>query len=128
MTRPDWLKLENVWLPYTQMQAAELPLPVVSSKGVRLRLADGRELVDGVASWWTACHGYGHPHILRKVREQLEKLPHVMFGGLAHEAAYTLAARLARILPGDLGQSYLFDRVGQAEVETWWFGPNRLAQ
>ena len=66
MSKPDWLNLEHVWLPYTQMKGAELPLPVVSAEGVRLWLADGRELVDGVASWWTACHGYGHPHILEK--------------------------------------------------------------
>jgi adenosylmethionine---8-amino-7-oxononanoate aminotransferase len=116
MTKPDWLNLEHVWLPYTQMQGAQLPLPVVSAEGVRLRLADGRELVDGVASWWTACHGYGHPHILGKVREQLEKLPHVMFGGLANEAAYTLAARLAGILPGDLGRVF-FSESGSVAVE-----------
>jgi adenosylmethionine---8-amino-7-oxononanoate aminotransferase len=113
---PSWLNLTNVWLPYTQMKGAELPLPVVSAEGVRLRLADGRELIDGVASWWTACHGYGHPHILRKVREQLEKLPHVMFGGLAHEPAYELAKRLTRILPGDL-QHVFFSESGSVAVE-----------
>jgi adenosylmethionine---8-amino-7-oxononanoate aminotransferase len=116
MKSPSWLNLDNVWLPYTQMRTAELPLSVVSARGVRLRLADGRELVDGVASWWTACHGYGHPHILGKVREQLEKMPHVMFGGLAHEAAYTLAARLAKILPGDLGRVF-FSESGSVAVE-----------
>src|SRR5450755_2911588 len=99
---PDWLKLDHIWLPYTQMKTAELPVPVVSARGVLLQLADGRELIDGIASWWTACHGYGHPHILKKVAEQLEKMPHVMFGGLAHEPAYRLAARLAAALPGAL--------------------------
>jgi len=113
---PSWLNLDHVWLPYTQMRGAELPLPVVSAEGVRLRLADGRELVDGVASWWTACHGYGHSHILGKVREQLERLPHVMFGGLAHEASYTLAARLAKMLPGDLGRVF-FSESGSVAVE-----------
>jgi adenosylmethionine-8-amino-7-oxononanoate aminotransferase len=116
MTKPEWLNLDHVWLPYTQMKGAELPLPVVSALGVRLRLADGRELIDGVASWWTACHGYGHPHILGKVSEQLQKMPHVMFGGLAHEAAYTLAARLAKILPGDLKHVFFSDS-GSVAVE-----------
>ena len=57
-------------------------------------LADGRELIDGIASWWTACHGYNHPHIRAAVERQLASMPHVMFGGLAHEQALTLARRL----------------------------------
>ncbi len=76
MTSPDWLTLDHVWLPYTQMKTAELPVPVVSAHGARLQLADGRELIDGIASWWTACHGYGHPNILKTVADQLEKMPH----------------------------------------------------
>src|ERR1700732_3789328 len=98
-TSPSWLTLDHVWLPYTQMKTAELPVPVVAARGVRLQLADGRELIDGVASWWTACHGYGHPHILKRIAEQLARMPHVMFGGLAHEPAYRLAQRLAAALP-----------------------------
>src|SRR5258707_2033373 len=113
---PPWLTLDHVWLPYTQMKTAELPVPVVSASGVRLRLADGRELIDGIASWWTACHGYGHPHILGKVREQLDKMPHVMFGGLAHEPAYLLAARLAKMLPGGL-EHVFFTESGSVAVE-----------
>jgi adenosylmethionine-8-amino-7-oxononanoate aminotransferase len=116
MTAPGWLNLDHIWLPYTQMKTAELPVPVVSARGVRLQLADGRELVDGIASWWTACHGYGHPHILKKVAEQLEKMPHVMFGGLAHEPAYRLAQRLAAILPGDLNRVF-FTESGSVAVE-----------
>jgi adenosylmethionine---8-amino-7-oxononanoate aminotransferase len=116
MTKPEWLSLQNVWLPYTQMKTAELPVPVVSARGVRLRLADGRELIDGIASWWTACHGYGHPHILKCVRGQLETMPHVMFGGLAHEPAYRLAARLAAMLPGDLNHIF-FSESGSVAVE-----------
>src|SRR5215813_1829027 len=115
-TAPDWLTLEHVWLPYTQMKHAELPVPVVSAQGVRLRLADGRELIDGISSWWTACHGYAHPYLLGKVREQLEKMPHGMFGGLAHQPAYTLAARLAKLLPGDL-QHVFFSESGSVAVE-----------
>src|SRR6185295_11043751 len=61
----DWLEtgLPHLWLPYTQMKTANPPLPVVATDGVRIRLADGRELIVGIASWWTACHGYNHPHI-----------------------------------------------------------------
>jgi adenosylmethionine-8-amino-7-oxononanoate aminotransferase len=113
---PLWLTLDHVWLPYSQMKGAALPIPVVSASGVRLKLADGRELIDGIASWWTACHGYGHPHMLGKMREQLEKMPHVMFGGLAHEPAYALAERLAKILPGDLRRVF-FSESGSVAVE-----------
>jgi adenosylmethionine-8-amino-7-oxononanoate aminotransferase len=116
MTSPDWLTLDHVWLPYTQMKTADLPVPVVSAHGTRLQLADGRELIDGIASWWTACHGYGHPYILEKIAEQLEKMPHVMFGGLAHESGYRLAARLAAALPGDLNHVF-FTESGSVAVE-----------
>lgn len=115
-TVPAWLRLDHVWLPYTQMQTAALPVPVVSASGVRLKLADGRELIDGIASWWTACHGYAHPHILKSVAAQLEKMPHVMFGGLAHEPAYRLAARLAELLPGELNHVF-FSESGSVAVE-----------
>jgi adenosylmethionine-8-amino-7-oxononanoate aminotransferase len=116
MNAPDWLALNHIWLPYTQMKTADLPLPVVSAKGVRLQLAGGRELIDGIASWWTACHGYGHPHILKKVAEQLERMPHVMFGGLGHEPAYRLAKRIAELLPGDLNHVF-FTESGSVAVE-----------
>jgi adenosylmethionine-8-amino-7-oxononanoate aminotransferase len=79
-------------------------------------LEDGRELIDGIASWWTACHGYAHPHIAEAVRRQLERAPHVMFGGLAHEPAYVLARRLAAVLPGDLDHVF-FAESGSVSVE-----------
>jgi adenosylmethionine-8-amino-7-oxononanoate aminotransferase len=84
-----------VWHPYGPMPAAAAPLPVVSARGVRLTLADGRELVDGMASWWCAIHGYRHPALDAAVREQLDRMAHVMFGGLTHEPAVRLAERLA---------------------------------
>ncbi len=118
MSDPDWLTegTSNVWRPYCQMKTALPPLPVVATKGSRLVLADGRELVDGLASWWTACHGYNHPHIAQALREQIDRMPHVMFGGLAHEPAYRLAARLARMLPGDLDHVF-FAESGSVSVE-----------
>jgi len=116
MTVPDWLNLDHVWLPYTQMKTSPLPVPVVSASGVRLCLSDGRELIDGISSWWTACHGHANPHILQSISAQLEKTPHVMFGGLGHEPAYRLAARLAAVLPGDLNHVF-FSESGSVAVE-----------
>src|SRR5580692_6488358 len=116
MTIPDWLNLDHVWLPYTQMKTAPLPVPVVSASGVRLHLADGRELIDGISSWWTACHGYANSHILKSISAQLEKMPHVMFGGLAHEPAYRLASRLAAMLPANLNHVF-FSESGSVAVE-----------
>jgi adenosylmethionine-8-amino-7-oxononanoate aminotransferase len=106
----------HVWRPYCQMKTAPDPLPVARTRGARIELEDGRELVDGIASWWTACHGYNHPYIRRAVQEQLERMPHVMLGGLAHEPAYRLAARLAELLPGDLGHVF-FAESGSVSVE-----------
>src|SRR5512140_2144670 len=85
--RPAWYDagFPHVWLPYAQMKTASPPLAVVGTHGSRIVLADGRELVDGIASWWTACHGYNHPHIAEAVSRQLAAMPHVMFGGMLHE-------------------------------------------
>jgi adenosylmethionine-8-amino-7-oxononanoate aminotransferase len=81
-----------------------------------LVLADGRELVDGIASWWTSAHGYNHPHLAERIEAQLGKLPHVAFGGLAHEAAYSLAERLASWLPPSLSRVFLVES-GSVSVE-----------
>ena len=114
----DWLTagLPHVWRPYTQMKTAAPPLAVARTQGSRVVLADGRELIDGIASWWTACHGYNHPHIRQAVERQLKEMPHVMFGGLAHEQALTLARRLAALLPGDLERVFFSDS-GSVAVE-----------
>jgi adenosylmethionine-8-amino-7-oxononanoate aminotransferase len=98
------------------MATAPTPLPVVATNGVRIRLADGRELIDGISSWWTACHGYNHPHIRAAVEKQLAALPHVMFAGLVHEPAARLAQRLAALLPGDLERVF-FTESGSVAVE-----------
>src|SRR5690242_5105560 len=86
--------LAHVWLPYAQMKTMAPPLRVARTEGCRIILADGRQLIDGIASWWTACHGYNHPHIREALIRQAEVMPHVMFGGLVHEPALTLARRL----------------------------------
>jgi adenosylmethionine-8-amino-7-oxononanoate aminotransferase len=88
--QPEWMTTgaAHVWRPYCQMKTAPAPLAVARTQGARIILEDGRELVDGIASWWTAVHGYNHPHIAAAVTEQLARAPHVMFGGLAHEPAY----------------------------------------
>ncbi len=101
--------LPHLWLPYTQMQTAPFPVKAVRTSGSRITLADGRELVDGVAAWWTACHGYSHPHIHEALVRQAGQMPHVMFGGMVHEPAIRLAARLAAMLPGDLERVFFTD-------------------
>ena len=96
---PAWFTegYEHIWLPYSQMQTVAPPLPVVSAEGCQITLADGRKLVDGIASWWSVCHGYQHPHIVQAIQQQAGTLSHVMFGGLAHEPAYRLAQRLSAL-------------------------------
>tara|TARA_R110000868_G_scaffold1554_4_gene12500 strand:+ start:897 stop:2147 length:1251 start_codon:yes stop_codon:yes gene_type:complete len=106
----------HLWLPYTQMQTAAAPLRAARTAGARIILDDGRELIDAVSSWWTACHGYNHPHIVMAMERQLHTMPHVMFGGLVHEPAETLAARLAVMLPGPLNRVFFADS-GSVAVE-----------
>ena len=115
---PAWQReaAAHLWMPYTQMQTAPLPLPVVATEDVYLVLSDGRRLIDGLASWWTACHGYNHPQIAARVAAQLEVMPHVMLGGIHHEGAVTLAGRLANLLPGDLAHVFFSDS-GSVAVE-----------
>ena len=108
--------LNHLWLPYTQMQTASQPLEAVATQGSLIRLKDGRELIDGIASWWTACHGYNHPHILAALHSQIDAMPHVMLGGLVHEPALRLAERLAAKSPGDLNHVFFVDS-GSVAVE-----------
>lgn len=118
MSEPDWLRdgWPHIWLPYTQMQTADLPPAAASTSGTRITLSDGRELIDGMASWWTAAHGYNHPHIIDAMVRQLGVMPHVMFGGLANEPAFTLARRLAALAPGNLNRVFFADS-GSVAVE-----------
>ncbi|NHN83043.1 adenosylmethionine--8-amino-7-oxononanoate transaminase [Acetobacter musti] len=118
MSTPDWYitGLPHVWLPYSQMKTAPAPLAARSTRGSLIELEDGRVLTDGVAAWWTACHGYNHPHIRACAAEQLMRMPHVMFGGMVHEPALKLASRLAALLPGDLDHVFYTDS-GSVAVE-----------
>ncbi len=105
-----------MWHPYGALPSALPSLPVVSAEGVRLTLADGRELIDGMASWWCAIHGYRHPALDRALTEQLGRMAHVMFGGLTHEPAIRLAQRLTELAPAGLERVFFADS-GSVSVE-----------
>ena len=105
-----------VWHPYGAFPPSTPSLPVVAAEGVRIELADGRRLIDGMSSWWAAIHGYRHPALDAAARDQLGRMSHVMFGGLTHEPAVRLARMLAEMAPGDLEKVFLADS-GSVSVE-----------
>ncbi len=107
---------DHLWHPYASALTPPPVLPVASAHGVRLRLADGRELIDGVSSWWSVIHGYNHPALNAAVTEQLGKMAHVMFGGLTHEPAARLAKTLVDIAPAGLTRVFFSDS-GSVAVE-----------
>ncbi len=115
---PDWYDrgVGRVWLPYTQMKTVPPPLAVERTDGVRIHLADGRVLVDGIASWWTAVHGCNHPRLVAAIAEQAARMPHVMLGGLVHRPAAELARRLTALLPEPLRRVF-FSESGSVAVE-----------
>ncbi len=106
----------HVWHPYASMVNPAPVFPVESASGVRLRLTDGRELIDGMASWWCAIHGYNHPVLNAAVSKQLRSTAHVMFGGLTHGPAIALAERLIEITPASLDAVFFADS-GSVSVE-----------
>jgi adenosylmethionine---8-amino-7-oxononanoate aminotransferase len=106
----------HVWHPYAALPAANPPYVVRSAEGVRLTLADGRELVDGMSSWWSAIHGYRHPVLDAAVADQLRRMSHVMFGGLTHEPAVRLASTLVDLAPPGLEHVFFCDS-GSVSVE-----------
>jgi len=123
--------LGTVWHPYAPMPAAVPALPVASAQGARLRLEDGRELVDGMSSWWSTIHGYRHPVLDEAVREQLGRMSHVMFGGLTHAPAVELAELLVELAPDGLSHVFFSDS-GSVSVEVaikmaiqYWQGRGR---
>jgi len=115
---PAWLAYdrEHVWHPYSTLIDPPPVFPVVAAQGCRLQLADGRELIDGMASWWSAIHGYRHAALDDALRGQLERMAHVMFGGLAHEGAAELARTLVDITPAGLDHVFFSDS-GSVAVE-----------
>lgn len=130
---PDWFRDDRsfIWHPYSAF-ASSLPLyPVESAKGVRIHLADGRKLIDAMASWWCVIHGYNHPVLNQSLIQQVNKLSHVMFGGLGHEPASRLAAKLVNLSPDPLDVVFFSDS-GSVSVEVamkmaiqYWFAQGR---
>jgi adenosylmethionine-8-amino-7-oxononanoate aminotransferase len=106
----------HVWHPYAARKPAVAPYLVTATDGVRLILGDGRKVIDGMASWWSAIHGYNNPILNAAARAQLARMPHVMFGGLTHNPAVALAQRLADIAPGSLSRVFFSDS-GSVAVE-----------
>ncbi len=106
----------HIWHPYTSMTQPLPCYPVVSASGVELQLDDGRLLVDGMSSWWAAIHGYDHPHLNQAAVQQLEKMSHVMFGGITHPAAIELCRKLVAMTPEALQCVFLADS-GSVAVE-----------
>lgn len=117
----------HIWHPYTSVAHPPLLHEVVSAEGVRLTLSDGREIVDGMSSWWAAIHGYNHPRLNQAASSQLDRMSHVMFGGLTHEPAVNLARKLVDITDDSL-QYVFFADSGSVSVEVaikmalqYWF-------
>jgi adenosylmethionine-8-amino-7-oxononanoate aminotransferase len=120
-----------VWHPYASVVEPFPLYEVVAATGTRLTLADGRELVDGMSSWWAAIHGYRHPVLDAAVHAQVDRFAHVMFGGLTHEPAVALAELLVDITPRELTRVFIADS-GSVAVDVaikmalqYWQGPGR---
>ena len=105
-----------LWHPYTQMQTAPLPIPIVKGEGSWLLAEDGTRYLDGISSWWTNLHGHAHPHIARRVSEQLNTLEHVLFAGFTHPPAVELAEQLLELLPTNQARVFYSDN-GSTAVE-----------
>lgn len=132
---PSTLSLKDqaiVWHPFTQMQTARPPIPIVKAKGVYLHSEDGRSYLDGISSWWVNLHGHGHPHMVNAIKNQLDKLEQVIFADFTHAPAIHLADKLLTILPKKMSRIFYSDN-GSTSVETalkmalqYWFNHNDL--
>ncbi len=125
---------QHIWHPYTSMQDPLPCYPVVAARGVTLQLADGRELVDGMSSWWAAIHGYNHPRLNQALTAQVAQMSHVMFGGITHPAAVALCRQLVTMTPEALECVFLADS-GSVAVEVsmkmalqYWLGRGETRQ
>src|SRR5579859_2146986 len=98
-----------LWHPYTQMQTAPAPLPIVRAQGVYLYTEDGRKILDGISSWWVNIHGHSHPRLNEALAKQARELEHVMFAGFTHRPAAELAERLVHVLPAGLTRIFYSD-------------------
>ncbi len=107
---------QHLWHPYQPMQGGVPSYVVSSAQGVYLHLGDGRQVIDGMASWWCMIHGYNHPRLNQALRDQIDKMAHVMFGGLTHEPAARLAEKLVALTPQALQSVFLSDS-GSVAVE-----------
>ena len=110
----DWNQLlkydqEHIWHPYAKLPSTTPAIGVVKTQGSIITLSDGREVVDGMSSWWAALHGYNHPKIQQAMHEQIDTMPHIMFGGLTHEPAIELAKRLVKLSPKGLEKVFFVD-------------------
>ena len=108
--------IKNLWLPYTQMKGLDVPLKAVKTKKDKIYLDNGKELIDCISSWWTACHGYNNEYILKKVKKQLVTMPHIMFGGIVHDQAINLARRIVNLLNKKLERVFFSDS-GSVAIE-----------
>lgn len=107
---------QHIWHPYTSTLTPLTCYPVTHAQGVHLYLEDGRRLIDGMSSWWATIHGYNHPHLNYAAHQQIDKMSHVMFGGITHQPAITLCKKLLALAPSNLEHVFLADS-GSVAVE-----------